>query len=42
MALRQKAINYIDTLDDGQTLSVIMFIESMPQKKRASTEFKNS
>lgn len=33
MALRQKAINYIDTLDDEQTLSVIMFIESMPKKK---------
>lgn len=34
MALRQKAINYIDTLDDEQTLSVIMFIESMPKKKK--------
>ena len=32
MALKQKAINYIDTLDDEQTLSVIMFIESMPRK----------
>ncbi len=34
MALRQKAINYIDTLDDEQTLSVIMFIESMPRKDK--------
>lgn len=34
MALRQKAIDYIDTLDDEQTLSVIMFIESMPRKKQ--------
>ncbi len=32
MALKQKVINYIDTLDDEQTLSVIMFIESMPRK----------
>jgi hypothetical protein len=34
MPLRQRAINYIDTLDDEQTLSVIMFIESMPGKKQ--------
>ena len=34
MPLRQRAINYIDTLDDEQTLSVIMFIESMPKKKQ--------
>ena len=33
MPLRQRAINYLDTLDDEQTLSVIMFIESMPRKK---------
>lgn len=33
MALKQKVINYIDTLDDEQTLSVIMFIESMSKKK---------
>ena len=32
MELKQKVINYIDTLDDEQTLSVIMFIESMPRK----------
>lgn len=35
MPLRQRAINYIDTLDDEQTLSVIAFIENMPQKKRS-------
>ena len=34
MPLRQRAINYIDTLDDEQTLRVIMFIESMPRKKQ--------
>ena len=34
MPLKQRAINYIDTLDDEQTLSVIMFIESMPKKKQ--------
>lgn len=34
MPLRQQAINYIDTLDDEQTLSVITFIESMPRKKQ--------
>lgn len=34
MALKQKVINYIDTLDDEQTLSVIMFIESMPRKDK--------
>lgn len=34
MPLRQRAINYIDTLDDEQTLSVIMFIESMSGKKK--------
>ncbi len=34
MPLRQRAINYIDTLDDEQTLSVIMFIESMSGKKQ--------
>lgn len=35
MQLRQRAINYIDTLDDEQTLRVIAFIENMPQKKRS-------
>ena len=35
MQLRQRAINYIDTLDDEQTLRVIAFIENLPQKKRS-------
>ena len=34
MALRQRAINYIDTLDDEQTLRVISFIETMPRKNQ--------
>lgn len=34
MALRQRAINYIDTLDDEQALSVITFIESLPRKNQ--------
>ena len=34
MALRQRVINYIDSLDDEQTLSVITFIESLPQKRK--------
>ena len=32
VSTKKKVINYIDTLDDEQTLSVIMFIESMPRK----------
>ena len=35
MALRQKAISYLDNLNDEQTLSVIMFIESMPKEKNS-------
>ncbi|MBQ8680774.1 MAG: hypothetical protein IJ530_16090 [Treponema sp.] len=34
MALRQRAINYIDTLDDEQTLRVISFIETLPRKNQ--------
>ena len=36
LALRKKAMDYIDTLDDEQTLSVIAFIESMSRKKESS------
>lgn len=32
-AIKQKAINYIETLDDEQTLQVITYIEKMPKKK---------
>ncbi|MBP5577207.1 MAG: hypothetical protein J6X67_10685 [Treponema sp.] len=35
LALRKKAMDYIDTLDDEQTLSVIAFIESMSRKKES-------
>lgn len=31
--LKQKAINYIDTLDDEQTLQVVTFIKSLSRKK---------
>lgn len=33
MQLRQQAINYLDTLDDEQTLRVITFMETMPRKE---------
>lgn len=32
MQLRQQAINYLDTLDDEQTLRVITFMETLPRK----------
>ncbi len=34
-ALKQKAIDYIDALDDEQTLRVITFIEALPQKSES-------
>lgn len=33
--LRQRAINYLDTLDDEQTLRVITFMEAMPRKQQS-------
>ena len=35
MQLRQRAINYLDTLDDEQTLRVITFMEAMPRKQQS-------
>ena len=35
VALKQKAISYLDNLDDEQTFSVIRFIESMPKEKNS-------
>ncbi len=35
MPLRQQVINYVDQLDDEQTLRVITFIETLPRKKQS-------
>ena len=34
MPLRQQVIDYVDQLDDEQTLRVITFIETLPRKKQ--------
>ena len=42
MPLRQQVIDYVDQLDDEQTLRVITFIETLPRKKTAPAKFKDT